>query len=360
MANKFTRFINSALRGPKGVVSNFQHATRIFVDNNYRLAPRTKFLYYVVFAGAEREVSFLLKSTDLPKFTFDVATKNVYNRNKKIYKRIDYDPISLTFHDDNAGMMHSLYSKYYSHYSSDGANSQGNHPNSLVNYSGNYGMGFATPVNFFRKVSLYTLSRHRFNGYELMAPRIKSWTHGNVDYASNEPLDSSMTIEYEGVKYLSGSVAYGSPDGFASLSYDVVQSPNVLGGSLGLGNVLGPIGDVLGGIESVFGDVSKKNILKNPGGFITTAISQINTYKNNGGEFPTIDGVVGELRNPGNILTAANTVGGIVGASFPKVGAVLGSIAATTATRKILQTQSSNNSFPQSSGSANEIPTEFP
>lgn len=360
MANKFTRFINSALRGPKGVVSNFQHATRIFVDNNYRLAPRTKFLYYVVFAGAEREVSFLLKSTDLPKFTFDVATKNVYNRNKKIYKRIDYDPISLTFHDDNAGMMHSLYSKYYSHYSSDGANSQGNHSNSLVNYSGNYGMGFATPVNFFRKVSLYTLSRHRFNGYELMAPRIKSWTHGNVDYASNEPLDSSMTIEYEGVKYLSGSVAYGSPDGFASLSYDVVQSPNVLGGSLGLGNVLGPIGDVLGGIESVFGDVTKKNILKNPGGFITTAISQINTYKNNGGEFPTIDGVVGELKNPGNILTAANTVGGIVGASFPKVGAVLGSIAATTATRKILQTQSSNNSFPQSSGSANEIPTEFP
>jgi len=360
MTTKITRFINSALRGPKGVVSNFQHATRIFVDNNYRLAPRTKFLYYVVFAGAEKEVSFLLKSTDLPKFTFDVATKNVYNRNKKIYKRIDYDPISLTFHDDNAGMMHSLYSKYYSHYSSDGANSQGNHPNSLINYSGNYGMGFATPVNFFRKVSLYTLSRHRFNGYELMAPRIKSWTHGNVDYASNEPLDSSMTIEYEGVKYLSGSVAYGSPDGFASLSYDVVESPNVLGGSLGLGKVLGPIGDVLGGIESVFGDVTKKNILKNPGGFITTAISQINTYKNNGGKFPTIDGVVGELRNPGNILTAANTVGGIVGASFPKVGAVLGSIAATTATRKILQTQSSNNSFPQSSGSANEIPTEFP
>jgi hypothetical protein len=117
---------------------------------------------------------------------------------------------------------------------------------------------------------------------------------------------------------------------------------------------------VLGGIESVFGDVTKKNILKNPGGFISTAISQINTYKNNGGQFPTVDGVIGELKNPANILTAANTVGGIVGASFPKIGAALGSIAATTATRKVLQTQSANNTFPQSSGSSNESPVEFP
>jgi hypothetical protein len=100
--------------------------------------------------------------------------------------------------------------------------------------------------------------------------------------------------------------------------------------------------------------------LKNPGGFISTAISQINTYKNNGGQFPTVDGVIGQLKNPANILTGANTVGGIVGASFPKIGAVLGSTAATTAVKKVLQTQSANNTFPLSSGSANESPTEFP
>ena len=360
MSAYFTRFLNSAIRGPKGVVGNFQHATRIFVDNNYRLTPRTKFLYYAVFSGAEREVSLLIKSTDLPKFNFDTSNKNVYNRTKHVYKKINYEPLSLTFHDDNAGLMHSMYSAYYAHYASDGGNSQNNHPMSLFNYSGAYGMGFATPTNFFKKISLYTLSRHRFNGYELLAPRIKSWSHGQVDYSSNEPLDNTMTVEYEGVKYLSGSVAYGQPDGFASLSYDVVQSPNVLGGSLGLGNVLGPIGDVLGGIESVFGNVTRGNVLRNPGGFISTAISQINTYRNNGGQFPTVDGVIGQLQNPANILTAANTVGGIVGASFPKIGAALGSIAATTATRKVLQTQSANNTFPQSSGSTNESPTEFP
>ena len=360
MTSKLTRFLNNIDRGPKGVVGNFQHATRIFVDNNYRLAPRTKFLYYAVFTGAEREVSLLIKSTDLPKFNFDMANKNVYNRTKQIYKKINYEPINLTFHDDNAGLMHSMYSAYYSHYAYDGGNEQGNHPMSLLNYSGAYGMGFATPVNFFRKISLYTLSRQRFNGYELLAPRIKSWSHGQVDYTANESLDNTMTVEYEGVRYLSGSVAYGKPDGFASLSYDVEPSPNVLGARLGLGNVLGPFGDILGGVESVFGDVTKKNILKNPGGFITTAISQINTYKNNGGQFPTVDGVIGQLKNPANILTAANTVGGLVGASFPKIGAALGSIVATTATKKVLQTQAANNTFPLSSGSTNESPGEFP
>jgi hypothetical protein len=86
MTSKLTRFLNNIDRGPKGVVGNFQHATRIFVDNNYRLAPRTKFLYYAVFTGAEREVSLLIKSTDLPKFNFDMANKNVYNRTKQIYK----------------------------------------------------------------------------------------------------------------------------------------------------------------------------------------------------------------------------------------------------------------------------------
>ena len=360
MTTKLTRFLNSIDTGPKGVVGNFQHASRIFVDNFYRLAPRTKFLYYAVFTGAEREVSLLIKSTDLPKFNFDMANKNVYNRTKQVYKKINYEPISLTFHDDNAGLMHSMYSAYYSHYAYDGGNEQGNHPMSLLNYSGAYGMGFATPTNFFRKIALYTLSRQRFNGYELLAPRIKSWSHGQVDYSANESLDNTMTVEYEGVKYLSGSVSVGQPDGFASLSYDVEPSPNVLGARLGLGNVLGGVGDILGGVESVFGDVTKKNILKNPGGFITTAISQINTYKNNGGQFPTVDGVIGQLKNPANILTAANTVGGIVGASFPKIGAALGSIAATTATRKVLQTQSANNTFPQSSGSSNESPVEFP
>jgi len=52
MADKFTRFLGEVLGGalaPKGNMANWQHATRLFVDNNYAFAPRTKFMYYVYF-----------------------------------------------------------------------------------------------------------------------------------------------------------------------------------------------------------------------------------------------------------------------------------------------------------------------
>ena len=52
MANKFTRFLGDFATGltqPKGIMGNYTHATRLFIDNTMRLAPKTKFNYYVRF-----------------------------------------------------------------------------------------------------------------------------------------------------------------------------------------------------------------------------------------------------------------------------------------------------------------------
>src|SRR6056300_432776 len=52
MANKFTRFLTdvfSGLTNPKGRVGNYTHATRLFIDDNFRLAPKNKFNYFVRF-----------------------------------------------------------------------------------------------------------------------------------------------------------------------------------------------------------------------------------------------------------------------------------------------------------------------
>ena len=368
MANKFTRFINNLAKGPKGIVSNFRHADRIFVDNYYRLAPRTRFLYYIVLRGADREISLLVKTAELPKYSFDTVTKNAYNRTKHVYKKMNYDPVTFTFHDDNQGLVNQMWVQYYSFYNNDQGGSQLSHPNSLVNYRSSYGMGFPVRDNYFQKISLYTLSRQRFLGYEFLAPRIKSWTHSGLDYTSNDPAENTMTIDYEGVVYSSGSVSYGSPDGFASLSYDVVPSPNILGSNIGLGGILGPVGDVLGGIESVFGDITKKNIKQRPGAFIAAALSSVNQYaRTNPGAGQNYKGIVGELRNPSNQVGFANVIGGVIGTQFPKVGAGLGVAAAglalnsilkpTVAVEKKLQPSATPQSFPQSSGNNSSPPT---
>lgn len=351
MTNKFTRFINNVAKGPKGVVSNFKHAERIFVDNYYRLAPRTRFLYYIVLRGADQEISLLVKTAELPKYSFDMVTKNAYNRTKHVYKKMNYDSVNFTFHDDNQGLVNQMWTQYYSYYNDDQGGSQASHPVSLVNYNSSYGMGFPLRENYFKKISLYTLSRQRFLGYEFLAPRIKSWTHSQLDYTSNEPAENSMSIDYEGVVYTSGSVSYGSPDGFASLSYDVVPSPNILGGNIGLGGVLGGVGDVLGGIESVFGDITKKNIKKRPGAFIAAAIGSVNRYaQTNPGAGQNFKGIAGELRSPSNQVGFANVIGGVIGTQFPKVGTALGTAIGTVAVNKLLQPSPTAQTFPQSSG----------
>lgn len=360
MANKFTRFLGGVVNGalnPKGNMANWRHATRLFVDNNYALSPRTKFLFYVNFkvnpwaAGAAAwkskhsdEVGMLVKSADLPKFTFDQVVKNQYNRKKIVYKQINYDPVNITMHDDNTGVMNAMLALYYGTYVQDRllpeAAWESNHyrpsAQSMSNYR--YGLDNDRGPPFFDDITIYTMSRRRYNGYKLINPRIQTWSHGNMAYAEGGTAESSMTITYEAVQYLSGRVYSGNPDGFGSLHYDLVPSPlSVAGG--GVANLLGD-GGVLSGIEEIFGSVENGSAFGSVGGFLNTAITAINTAKNL--KNLTKEGIKGELlgalTSPGGLDAVVNTVGGVVGTIFPSGNSSATTSDTTTATPKILAT----------------------
>jgi len=343
MANKFTRFltgVGSGLTNPKGLVSNWQHATRLFVDDTMRLAPRTKFLFYVRFeldktaikapsftAQHGDEVGLLVKSADLPKYNFDSVVKNQYNRKKIVYKNMNYEPVNIALHDDSAGIVNALWAIYYGYYIADRHNPtaayNANHYRSTKTPLDNfrYGMDNNISTPFFKSISIYTMSRRRFNGYTLVNPRIKSWQHGSLDYSASEFVESTMSLEYEAVKYSAGTCSFGSPKGFATLHYDTLPSPlSVAGG--GTATLTGP-GGVLDGLESIFGDVANGSTFDSFGGFLGTAIKTVNTYKNF--KDLTKNGLKQEainiLSNPANIATAVSTVGGVVGAVFPKSSA---------------------------------------
>ena len=355
MANKFTRFLNGFATGlvnPKGLVSNWQHATRLFIDNTYRLSPRSKFLFYARFeidptahkapsftAKHSNEVGLLVKSADLPKFTFDSVVKNQYNRKKIIYKQINYDPVNITMHDDNQGIINAMWAVYYGYYIADrhlptsAYNANHLRPTKTPLDNFRYGMDNNVSVPFFKSISIYTMSRRRFLGYTLVNPRIKSWNHGNVSYAEGDTIESSMTLEYEAVKYSAGNVTINNPKGFATLHYDLVPSPlSVAGG--GTATLLGP-GGVLEGLESIFGDVAGGTTFDSFGGFLGTAIKTVNTYKNlkdlNKEDLKAE--AINILSNPQAISTGVSTVGGIVGAVFPKSS---DNTQITTATQKNL------------------------
>jgi hypothetical protein len=344
MANKFTRYLSGFGNGlvagatnPKGDMGNWRHATRLFVDNTYALAPRHKFNYYVrieLEPGALRapqfkakhadEIGLLVKTADLPKFTIDQVTKNQYNRKRVVYKNLNYDPVTFTFHDDNTGVINAFWAIYYGYYSVDRANPTEAWGDTKYRPAGSpvgnfrYGMDNNVTAPLIKSISIYTLSRRRFNGYTLVNPRITSWQHGQGDYASSDGMDHTMTVAYEAVQYSSGSVARGSPKGFATLHYDLTPSPlSVAGG--GTATLLGE-GGVLSGIEQIFGAIGSGNLFNSPGSFLGTAIASINTYKNLKGL--SKEGLKQEainiLTTPAAAATIANTIGGVVGTVWPK------------------------------------------
>ncbi len=336
MANKFTRFLRSVASGitnPKGQLGDFRHASRLYVDNFFALAPRSKFMYHVVFEidplalkspnfanKHKQEIGLLVKAADLPKFTIETATKNQYNRKKVIQKSITYDPINITFHDDNNGVSNALWALYYGYYyrdrSLDSRVYDGSPYKSDVYRAG---LDNDQSVPFFKSISIYTLSRRRFLGYTLINPMITSWQHGQVAQAENNGiLENQMTIAYENVLYTGGSVSRGSPKNFAELHYDTLPSPlSVAGG--GTATLLGS-GGVLAGLENVFGKVGSGEAFGSLGGFLSTAAAAVNTYRNIG----NLSGAglrqeaINVITSPAAISGIIGTVGGVVGAVFPK------------------------------------------
>lgn len=325
MANKLNRYLNQDPTGPKGVLANYQHATDVFVENYYRLAPRYKFLFHAFFeidntvkhakplmdVRANEEISLLVKTANLPSFNYDTVTKNQYNRKKIVYKQINYDPVTLSFHDDNAGIMNALWAAYYEYFVNDRAHAD---PSAWLidnSYSGlRYGMDVDTPVRFFKRISLYTLSRQKWNGYTLWGPRIKSWKHGDVDYSEgNGIIENNMTIDYEGVSYESGNVSEGTPDGFATTHYDKEFSPLNTGG--------------LGNAAEIFNEAPEPNFLDPGESFLDETISSVDNYR----DIPTPTGASVDSVFNGSAVT--NQVGGAINAQFPKVPVDVGGTIAT-------------------------------
>ena len=117
-------------------LKSYQHASRLYLDGLYGLAPKASWMYYVVFdinpaaitdpswlsKQHTTEVGMLVKSADLPKFSLQTETVNQYNRKTVIQKGITYNPVSIALHDDQNNTTHNLWLNYYRYYFADANN----------------------------------------------------------------------------------------------------------------------------------------------------------------------------------------------------------------------------------------------
>jgi hypothetical protein len=277
MANLLKGFLDNVFKGtlnPKGNLADFAHASRLYVDDSFRLAPKQKFLYHVVFninpqakvtdpplSNHQRELNMLVKSVDLPQYTVDMVTAQQYNVKRKIQTKISYDPINITFHDDNYGVTTALWETYYRYYYNDGnygsKDTQGNQStNTNRSYSksggltnnkntqNKFGLDNDANIPFFTSIQIYQMARKTYTCYTLVNPIVQRWQHDTMNNQESGPVQNQMTVEYEAVFYSRGRVqANGAPAGFGQEHYDKTPSPNSLSGGgstslLGTGGIL--------------------------------------------------------------------------------------------------------------------------
>jgi hypothetical protein len=287
---------------PKGNVADWQHASRLFVDSDFRLAPKSKFNFYVNFSintnalkslnfsyQHANEINMLVKTCELPKFTIDTVTADQYNRKHIIQTKINYQPVTLTFHDDRLGVVNQLWQNYFSYYYADPTVAKQSSAYKNTAYSPGtlitapYGLDNNSSIPFFDKITIYQMANHQYQSYTLVNPKISAWNHDSMDMSSgSQPASQSMTLVYEAVAYNTGPVIPGvDPPGFGGPDhYDSIPSPLSLAGG-GTTSLFGT-GGVLAGLASTFGVIGQavqQGNLDNIN-LVGAAITAVNTYNN--------------------------------------------------------------------------------
>lgn len=329
MSNFGQNFLKGFLGTGQGL-RDYTHASRTFTTNAYELKPRYKFLFHVSFSintgqipylkgafGSDdiTELSLLVKTVDLPKYNIQTSTLNQYNRKRIVQTKLEYQPITITFHDDGGDNARRLWYYYFSYYYKDPAQQylSPNVTNGSVGASANRTTGFGYPRSdiysdtlqvkdwgysgeqwtdgtpggagstggkppFFTDIRIFGLDQRKFAEYVLINPVIKSWNHDTYDYSQGSGImQHTMTLEYETVKYYEGAMSAGGAGdanvvGFGKPEhYDTRLSPIARPGANS--TVFGQ-GGLLDAAEGIIGDLQSGTV----GGLIGAAMKAGTTY----------------------------------------------------------------------------------
>lgn len=288
MANFFNSFLQQIATGDQ--IKDYQHAARTFIDGVYRLSPKIGSLYHVFIdlnidiASVSREnqieIGMLAKNIQLPKFSVQTKILNAYNRKNINQERINYDPVTITFHDDSADVVRNFWHGYYTYYYRDI-----DHQLAVYDQDHKYKLrqeqqwGFGPQrdraLNYISSIRIYSLHQKSFSSYILIKPTITSFQHGEHSSGEYSPMEHTMTISYEAVQYETGPVSNNTVLGFSEIHYDQSPSPlSSIGG--GTRSILGP-GGLVEGVGDVVTNLSNGNFIGAALGGIRTANNLRNT-----------------------------------------------------------------------------------
>jgi hypothetical protein len=301
---------------------DYTHASKTFRTNSYQNAPKYKFIFHTYFSinpeawpgSVDKNIGILVKDVKLPGYNFNTTQLNQYNRKRIVQTKIRYEPVNITFHDDNDNLINRMWFNYYTYYYADAtkptvflgkrgavptSDGNANSPQATnadynitniyedsISGDDNWGYigetaipKFGHKVPFFKNITIFGFNQHSFTAYTLINPIITNFAHDTYSYADGAGvMQNQMTVDYETVVYNEGAIDGKAPGdivtGFGdNATYDRRESPIAKAGSnatiLGQGGLV----DAAGGFIQ---DLSEGNIV----GAIQKAGTAYNTVKN--------------------------------------------------------------------------------
>lgn len=232
-----------ALAGHPLLYRDSQNASRNFrLDGDFAnsIVPKPKFLFFVKFnrgTGApvqrfgDRSIFRLsdpkdgiviqVKQIDRPKFNIKTETLNQYNKKRVIQTQIEYQNMTIAFHDDVSNKVMLFWAEYYAYYYGDGRmfnttawvnditsgvfhEGPGSNPSGW-GYLGDFGGSINNPsenTHFLESIDVFQFFGGSFTKMTFVHPKITMFDHDQNDYEDGrEGSGIRMSFDYEGVIY---------------------------------------------------------------------------------------------------------------------------------------------------------------
>ena len=242
---------NLVFRESQYASQNFKFGRGATFSGN-ALVPRPKFLFFARFnisktglvsnlpdgrdtpayANIKDGIIFQIKQIDKPKFNLQTETMHQYNKKRIVQTNIQYNPMTINFHDDIGDRVLKFWADYFRYYYSDGGReSTMDWKNDIVERNFHYGQftgwgyrgkfaGGSSNMHFLDSIELIQFYGREFTSIKFVNPMITIFDHDNNDYSEGrEGTCIRISFDYEGVIYeLDPKTVDGKEDQFGFVS----------------------------------------------------------------------------------------------------------------------------------------------
>lgn len=150
------------------------------------------------------EISMHCVDTDRPSWEMPVTRYNQYNRDRLVYEKVKYRPITMTFYDTidscllrlllfQLAFISDSYLKEFRHFT------EYTQLENFVNNPGNWGMNLFSNTGIFNAISLIEIWGNQCTVYNLEMPKITSVQLSRADASKSDVHKITITFEYEGM-----------------------------------------------------------------------------------------------------------------------------------------------------------------